>query len=455
MNRKISIGVAISIAAIACAVTFVITMTVSLNNYNEKVADVQQRGEMYTKLQEIDAYVRNYSLYPVNDADMKFGVYSGYLDCISDSAAKYYTTDEYYYKKRLESGNIVGLGFVFEKEESGYIKITQVYDGSPAGEEGILPGDIIISVEGVSVLESGYESAGEQLRYGDEGTKLRFTVRRDGEETEYNLMRAAFGIPTLDAVLLDNGILYFSFLSVNEATGTKMQELLDAYKDSAVSGYVFDLRGVSSSVYSSVAAVLDPFAEAGTIASAVYKNNSTKVIAETSGGDLPGLPISIIIDEKTGGSAELIAEALRDRASGVTVGETTMGWGTLQETRTFNDGTAIEISVAVIRPEAENAEYNETGITPEFLVEYDGDAETDPTVYSTSGDPQLKKAVEVILTKASAAAENAAQTAAVTSAPESEPAGSESGEAVQTTARHGEPQPNIQGEETRPAEETR
>ena len=62
MNRKISIGIAISIAAIACAVTFVITMTVSLNNYNEKVADVQQRGEMYTKLQEIDAYVRNYSL---------------------------------------------------------------------------------------------------------------------------------------------------------------------------------------------------------------------------------------------------------------------------------------------------------------------------------------------------------------------------------------------------------
>ena len=66
MNRKISIGIALSIEAIACAVTFVITMTVSLNNYNEKIADVQQRGEMYTKLQEIDSYVRNYSLYSVN-----------------------------------------------------------------------------------------------------------------------------------------------------------------------------------------------------------------------------------------------------------------------------------------------------------------------------------------------------------------------------------------------------
>lgn len=452
MNRKISIGIAISIAAIACAVTFVITMTVSLNNYNEKVADVQQRGEMYTKLQEIDAYVRNYSLYPVSDDAMKYGVYSGYLECIADSSARYYTTDEYYYKTREESGNVVGLGFVFEKEESGYIKITDVYEGSPAAENGILPGDIIITVEGVSVLESGYESASEQLRYGDEGTKRRFTVRRDGEETEYNLARASFGIPTLDAVLLDNGILCFTFLSVNEATGTRMQALLDAYSESRVSGYIFDLRGVSGSVYSSVGAVVSPFTEAGTVASAVYKNNSTRIVAESAGGSFTDLPISIIIDEKTGGSAELIAEALRDRSSGVTVGENTMGWGTLQETRTFNDGTAIEISVAVIRPEAENGSYNETGITPEFFVEYDGEREPDPSAYTASDDIQLKKAVEVILTKASAAAENAAQSAAETSVPEEAPAesGDVTAETSASTVRQGEPQPNIQGEEDRP-----
>ena len=408
MNRKISIGIAISIAAIACAVTFVITMTVSLNNYNDKIADVQQRGEIYTKLQEIDSYVRNYSLYTIDDEKMKTGVCSGYLTCTDDSGAKYYTTDEYYYKTRLESGSVVGLGIVFEKEESGYIKITDVYDGSPADFEGILPGDVITSVEGVSVLESGYTAAGEQLRYGDEGTRRRFVVRRDGEETEYNLARAAFSIPTLDAVLLDNGILCFTFSSINAATGAKMTELLSQYDTSSVSGFIFDLRGVSSGVYSPVSEILNRFVEAGEIASAVYKNNSTRIVAETSGGDFTNLPVSIIIDEKTGGSAELIAEALRDHANGVTVGENTMGSGTLQETRTFNDGTAIEISVAVIRPSAENAEYNDVGITPEFIVEYDGAKETEPVLYAETADIQLKKAIEVIASKAAAAAGTAA-----------------------------------------------
>ncbi len=408
MNKKISLGIAISIAAIACAVTFVITMTVSLNNYNGKIANVQQREEIYTKLQEIDSYVRNYSLYEINDEGMKTGVYSGYLTCIDDVGARYYTTDEYYYKTRIESGSIVGLGIVFERESGGYIRITDVYDGSPAAAEGILPGDDIISVEGVSVLELGYDAASEQLRYGDEGTRRRFVVRRNGEETEYNLVRAAFDIPTLSAALLDNGLLCFTFSAVNEATGKKMAQLIDEYSESLITGYIFDLRGVSSNVYSSVSEILSPFVGGGEIASAVYKNNSTKIVAETAGGDFTNLPVSIIIDEMTGGSAELIAEALRDHAGGITVGENSAGDGTLRETRTFNDGTAIEISVAVIRPSAETGAYNETGIAPEFVVEYDGAHESDPLNYAESEDIQLKKAVEVIISKASVAAEAAA-----------------------------------------------
>ena len=403
MNRKISIGIAISIAAIACAVTFVITMTVSLNNYNDKIADVQQRGEIYTKLQEIDSYVRNYSLYGIDDDKMKTGVYSGYLACANDSAARYYTTDEYYYKTRIESGNIVGLGMVFGKEESGYIKITDVYDGSPAAGVGILPGDVIISVEGVSVLESGYDTDTEQLRYGDEGTRRKFVVRRDGEETEYDLARALFSLPTMDAVLLDNGILCFTFYSINNSTGAKMAELLSSYDETAVKGFIFDLRGVSSGVYSPVSEILARFIDDGEIASAVYKNNSTKVVAQASGGDFTKTPKSIIIDEKTGGSAELIAEALRDHSGGAVVGENTMGYGTMQETRTFNDGTAIEISVAVIHPTGLNGFYNGTGLTPEFLVEYDGERESSLVDYAATTDIQLKKAIEVISSKAAAA----------------------------------------------------
>ena len=71
-----------------------------------------------------------------------------------------------------------------------------------------------------------------------------------------------------------------------------------------------------------------------------------------------------------------------------------MGYGTLQETRSFGDGTAIDISVAKVTPEKQESLYDETGIKPEFAVEYAGVAEISPENYANTYDSQYKKAVE-------------------------------------------------------------
>lgn len=404
MNRKISLGIAISLAAIACAVTFVITCTVTLNTYNDKIADVQQREEINTRMQEIDSFIRSYSIYPIDDNAIKTGVYSGYLDGINDKRARYYTTNEYYYKTCLENGRLVGFGMETGREEGGYLKITEVYDNSPASEAGISAGDVITSIGGVSVLETGFKTAAEQIKYGDEGTKQRFLIRRSGEETEYVLTRQSFEIPSVKGVLLDNGILYLGFRAINGVTAAQLEAILEENKNNGVSGYIFDLRDCSGGYYSPVSGILNSFVGGTELASAVYRNNSTKTIAETTGEGFTNLPISIIINEKTGGAAELIAVSLRDFNSAKTVGTVTMGYGTVEETKAFADGTAIEISVATVRTVNEGSIYNEVGVNPEFSVEYKGIKEADPLNYAATTDEQLKKAVEVISTAANATA---------------------------------------------------
>lgn len=396
MNKKISIGITISLVAIACALTFVVTMSFSLNMYNGKIADVQQREEMYTKMQEIDSYIKSYSIYDTDDTETKIGVYSGYLKGIHDRYAKYYTTNEYYYKSQLENGVLTGLGMELGKEQGGYISVTGVYEDSPAYESGIIVGDVITSVGGVSVLELGYEAALSQLKFGDEGTKQRFVVRRSGEETEYNLGRMSFTIVSVQGFLLDNGILYLNFDSLNAKTGEQTQEILSRYNRGEIKGYIFDLRDCCSNVYTAVSGVLNSFIGGTKLADMVYRNNSTKPLAETDGNTFTNLPISIIINERTGGAAELMAVSLRDFNSGKLVGAQTMGYGTIQEARAFSDGTAIEISVARVRTVNELSNYNENGISPEFAVEYSGAPEESPMNYGTTMDEQLKKAVEVI-----------------------------------------------------------
>lgn len=395
MNKKISLGIAVSLIAIACAVTFVVTMTVSLNLYNDKIAGVQQREEINTRIQEIDAFVRNYSLYEIDDEDVKTGIYAGYLDGISDKYSAYYNTNEYYHKTMIDSGKPVGLG-IETAYDGGYAKITTVYEGSPAYEAGIVAGDIISYVNGQNVLEIGYERTSELILFGDEGTKTSITVRHNGEETQYSLTRTMFEIVSVKATLLDNGILYFNFSTINNITGEQLKKAIAGFSDDEIKGYIFDLRNCESGNYSSAADILNPFVTKMTVANAVYRNNSRQVIGETSSSMTTTLPVSVITNEKTGGSAELVAVTLRDAAGAKIVGTLTMGYGTLQEARSFSDGSAVEISVAIIEPGNSASVYNENGVKPEFIVEYAGIIEEDPLNYANTYDSQYKKAVEVI-----------------------------------------------------------
>ena len=74
MNRMVSLGVTISLVAVACAITFVLTMTVSLNMYNSMVTGVQERETINAKIKEIDTFVRSSSIYDMDETDILNGI---------------------------------------------------------------------------------------------------------------------------------------------------------------------------------------------------------------------------------------------------------------------------------------------------------------------------------------------------------------------------------------------
>ena len=159
MNKKLSLGVTISLIAIACAITFVVTMTTSLNMYNQKIAGVQQREEIYTKMEEVDSFVRSNAIAAIDEEILVESIMNGYMDGIDDDYAKYYSASEYYQKQQIESGTLIGTGIVAVRDESGYVRVESVYAGSPAYEQSVVAGDIITAVNAVSVLEIGAETA--------------------------------------------------------------------------------------------------------------------------------------------------------------------------------------------------------------------------------------------------------------------------------------------------------
>ncbi|MCH5348234.1 MAG: PDZ domain-containing protein, partial [Oscillospiraceae bacterium] len=146
MNKKISLGITIGLMALAAAVTFIITYNYSLNVFNSKVKSVSEKESIYTQLSEMDKYVRA-NFYSDIDEDMLINsLMTGYVNGLDDRYATYYSAEEYAAQMQRQSGITIGPGFSWDKEESGYIKVTEVTKGSSAEAVGLMAGDTITAV---------------------------------------------------------------------------------------------------------------------------------------------------------------------------------------------------------------------------------------------------------------------------------------------------------------------
>ena len=143
MNKKISLGIAISLVAIGCAITFVLTWTVSLNIYNQKISSSEKYEGVYRKLQEMDVTVRSNYTGTITDETLETSVINGYVAGIGDKYATYMPAQAYYELQQTSSGVVNGAGIEAEEDGSGYLKIPPVYKNSSAASTGVLTGDMI------------------------------------------------------------------------------------------------------------------------------------------------------------------------------------------------------------------------------------------------------------------------------------------------------------------------
>ena len=133
MSKKVSLGVAATVTLIAMAVTFSMTMTVSMNMFNNTVSSVKNKERMYNKLSEVDRYVRANEYFDINDDTLNDTIASGYMLGISDRYARYYSAKAYSERVGLANGRLMGIGAAVVKDpSSGYARIIRVYDNTPA-----------------------------------------------------------------------------------------------------------------------------------------------------------------------------------------------------------------------------------------------------------------------------------------------------------------------------------
>lgn len=396
MNKKVSLGITISLVAIASAITFILTTTFTLNIFNSKVPNVKERTEINKKIEEIDTYVRTNYNGGIDEGLLQDSIAGGYIVGLGDKYATYYSADEYQKAELADAGVSVGIGITYTKDESGYIRVEEVSEGTPAAEAGITAGDIIVGVNGNDVIAEGYDKSVNNIK-GEEGTIVKLTIRRNGDDKEYQLARSRMEIITVEGAMLDDTIGYIKISKFNETTPKQFEEMLSELTSKGAKQMIFDLRNNGGGLLTSLSDILNQLLPAGEIATATYKNGSTSVIIKTDGNNNFNMPSVILTNSKTASCSELFTAAMRDFRSSQIVGTSTYGKGVMQNTVKLTDGSAISVTVATYQT-TKSPCYDGIGIKPNFEVELSLNEEENLSNLNLETDSQLKKAIEVAKT---------------------------------------------------------
>lgn len=383
MNKKISLGLAISLVAVSIAVTFILTSFFSLQSFNEKVIDVNEKSRKYTALQELDSLIRDNYYGDINEETLEDYLLKGYVQGLDDKYSRYLTEEEYLTELNENSGTLVGLGLTLVEDESGYIRISEIISSSPAEESGLQQDDLIISIDGVDVTEMGFSDAANSMK-GTEGTTINLTIRRNGKNTDYTFTRRSITVKSVEAEMLGSFIGYIKINSFKENTPDQFIEALERLTVNGAKSIIFDLRGNSGGLVTALEECLDPLLPEGIIANSEYKDGHTETLIYSDSSELM-LPMAVIVDKHTASAAELFAASLRDFGKAPIIGEQTYGKGVMQDITELDDGSALVLTVAEYKTVKSEC-YNGIGIVPDYPVENE-----------TEGiDMQYNKAVEVV-----------------------------------------------------------
>ena len=398
MSKKVSLGVAATVTLIAMAVTFSMTMTVSMNMFNNTVSSVKNKERMYNKLSEVDRYVRANEYFDINDDTLNDTIASGYMLGISDKYARYYSAKAYSEKVGLANGRLMGIGVAVVKDpSSGYARIIRVYDNTPATNVGLEVGGFITAIGDTSTRSMSDTAAMTSALLGEEGSTVSIKYLTPlREEQSFEIAHANYTTPSISTVrLMDNGVGYLRIDSFTSGTAVEFRNVVNSLTNQGATSLIFDLRDNSGENLNAALVATDYCVPSGLIAQSQDKSGNVADLRMSDENEIT-LPMVCLVNGSTASGAELFANALRKMAGATIVGSTTAGKGVLlSDPQSLSDGSAVVITVGILL-DNEGKNWNGTGLTPDVDASLTNDEQSSYYDFTVDNDPQITKAINAI-----------------------------------------------------------
>ena len=441
MNKKIPVGMMLTIVILAMTVTFSVTMLLAMRLFDSTVSNVKEKESMYGKIAELDRYVRSNDYYTIDETVLYDTISAGYLVGTGDRYARYYTAEAYAELLDIQNGVLMGIGVELAQDQTGYAKVLKVYDGSPAQEAGIAAGNYITAVNGEDVKTMASADAVQTRLRGEAGTTVTLTwLDAESAEQTADLTRSGYITTTVDYRMTAGDVGYIKIRQFDATTLSELDYAIRTLRNGGAASLLFDLRDNAGGLLDAALNCIDLVCPEGVMAWAESRDGAREVLGTSSGDSVVDLPMVCLVNGSTASAAELFAACLRDLGGARLVGSATYGKGTIQSSpQRLSDGSAVVVTVArLIASDGES--FDGAGLAVDVERPLTGDEQVMFYDYTIETDPQVLRAVSTAQTMSGSATVggvNAASSAASSEAASSAPA-QEAEEAPETGAEDAE-----------------
>lgn len=363
--------------------------------------------QVTSKMEMIQQIIDQVFLYDEDAQNVEDFIYRGMMAGLDDPYSVYYSEEDYKLMQESTSGTYSGIGaMISQNRTTGLCTVVKVFDGSPALEAGMRPGDVVYKVEDTLVAGESLDVIVSNYVKGEEGTPVQITVYRADEDAyvDLTLTRKKIEVPTVESRMLDETTGYVAVSEFDLITVDQFKTAIDDLTAEGMKQLVIDLRNNPGGILDSAVAMVDylipddmmDFKKGEGKSLIVYTadRNGEGETYTASDGHAVDLPIAILVNGDSASASEVFTGAMKDYGRAVVVGTTSYGKGIVQNLIPLGDGSAIKLTTAHYYTPS-GFDLHEKGIVPDVEVPLDESLRTQ-AVIRPEDDNQLKKAVEVL-----------------------------------------------------------